>query len=388
MENLPMETVPMDNNVQDTKEDTKVEDKVQDKVQNKVENDDLTEITCLCIGDPHFQNSNMKDAKKVISKIVKYAKKTQPDFIVCLGDILHTNEKINLTPFKAATYFLHQLSEITTTYLIIGNHDYKNKSQFLTDNHGFNALKKWKNMYVIDKVFTHSFGNFKFSFCPYVQTGRLLEALNSSGEMWELSDALFCHQEMRGAPMGSIVSTEGDEWDKAYPLIISGHIHDWCKLGNVFYTGSIMQHGIKDQRKKYLWSFTFKKDSKDSKAKVSSKKIDLKMGRKVLVKMHMDDVNSFDPSKSIQTAEDELVLEIQGYPEQHKLFKNSKTYKAWIKQDIKILFQPIQDTTKDISEKKMMLKGKNFSEILKDLVSECDQCVISLHDEIVKSIKV
>ena len=36
--------------------------------------------------------------------------------------------------------------------LLVGNHDYINNQQFLTNNHWMNAMKDWNNVTIIDKV--------------------------------------------------------------------------------------------------------------------------------------------------------------------------------------------------------------------------------------------
>jgi len=77
----------------------------------------------LAIGDPHFMVSNLDSVKIYINKMVKLAKDQDPDFIVVLGDLLHTHEKIHSTVLRYATRFLRELSEISPVYLIIGNHD-------------------------------------------------------------------------------------------------------------------------------------------------------------------------------------------------------------------------------------------------------------------------
>ena len=42
------------------------------------------------------------------------------------------------------------MSEITMTYILVGNHDMINNQQFLTDNHWMNGLKQWDNIVIVD----------------------------------------------------------------------------------------------------------------------------------------------------------------------------------------------------------------------------------------------
>jgi len=241
--------------------------------KNKI-NKQMEKVKFLCIGDPHFKKSNLREAEIMSEKIIEHAKTIKPDFIVCLGDILDTHDLINVSPLKAVTKFLDDLSQIAITYLLIGNHDYINHSQFLTDNHGFNSFKKWENMHIVDHVIVHDYYGMKFTFCPYTPPGLFLDALIESGEFWETSECIFAHQEFYGCNFGKTKSIIGDKWDENNPLVISGHIHDHEILGtNVFYTGSIMQHGFTETGKKHLWLFTF--ESNDEESKYSYEKLSL-----------------------------------------------------------------------------------------------------------------
>ena len=337
----------------------------------------MSNVTCLCIGDPHFQDSNMVDVATLTKNIIIYATKVKPDFIVCLGDILHTHEKIYVTPFKAATNFLYNLSRIAPTYLIIGNHDYKNNSQFLTNNHAFNALKKWDNMYIVDNVLVHEYGNQKFAFCPYVPPGRFLEALNGSNQVWELTDCIFAHQEFYGCKMGAIKSEIGDKWDEGYPLVISGHIHDHHIVdNNVFYTGSIMQHSFNENSKKYLWFFTFEYSSEES--KYTCKKIDLGMKQKKTLYIDIDDLSKFDYEKYKNY---HIKLDIKGFTEQFKTFRQSKAYKELISNGIKISFTPIHKELPQLKTK-IDYKNKTYITIFRDLAKQESQDVQDLCQEV------
>ena len=53
----------------------------------------MPNVTCLCIGDPHFRIDNMEDATIFVGKCVELAKKRKPTFIVCLGDLIHHKER-------------------------------------------------------------------------------------------------------------------------------------------------------------------------------------------------------------------------------------------------------------------------------------------------------
>lgn len=249
--------------------------------------------SALIIGDTHFKSSNKgttySDFIDFINKITEIAKKKKPSFIVLLGDILDSHD-IKIPAHKLASLLISNLSSIAPTYILIGNHDYINNSQFLTDNHIFTPFKKWKNVYVADteplvlnwapplyhkggkgkeSSFETSEENTKtFIFCPYVPPGRFIEALDKvtlMGHNWDLVDCIFAHQEFKGCTLGgSTISTKGDVWDEDYPIVISGHIHEEATIGeNIFYVGSSTQVNFAESPDKKVWFVTWNEDDFD-----------------------------------------------------------------------------------------------------------------------------
>ena len=90
-------------------------------------------ITVLTIGDPHFKVGNVPESKEMTKKLISLAKNIKPTFIVCLGDILHRHETIHVSPLMRAEEMVRLLSEIAPIFVVIGNHDRPNNSNFLTD---------------------------------------------------------------------------------------------------------------------------------------------------------------------------------------------------------------------------------------------------------------
>lgn len=339
-------------------------------------------VSCLCIGDPHFKKSNVKESLEMTEKIIKHAKSIKPDFIVVMGDVLHEHDTLFSVPLRHASDFLWNLSLITTTFVLVGNHDYINNKQHLSDNHGLYALKFWNSdIHIIDKVTTYSVQKgdqeFNFCFCPYVYKGRFLEALNSSGETWELCECIFAHQEFMGCKMGSKISDDGDVWEQDFPLVVSGHIHDHQILDNVFYTGSIMQHGYAEATKKYLWEFTFQYD-KNGELSYKHRSIDLGLKPKKIIYIDIDDVKSFDPTKYGDTL---IKLDIKGTTEKLKTFKTSKKCKELTAAGVKITYTGVHEELAHI-KKELEYRGKTYINILRDLAQKESPEVLELCDTI------
>lgn len=81
------------------------------------------DLKVLLVGDPHFQLENTEEVDLFIDRLTKLAKETQPTWIVILGDILHTHERINSLVMNKAYAFIDTMRKITKTIVLVGNHD-------------------------------------------------------------------------------------------------------------------------------------------------------------------------------------------------------------------------------------------------------------------------
>jgi DNA repair exonuclease SbcCD nuclease subunit len=270
--------------------------------------------TCIVIGDPHFKINNVVETNEMTIAIINKIKEFKPDFIVVAGDILDRHEIIHVSPLTRSILFLKELTLLCPVYLIIGNHDRKNNRDFCSEEHPFTSLKLWgKNMKVVDTTYSEIINNLLFTFVPYVEPGRFLEALNLPGfsaykqnsgnpgnpaikkkiiikkkqvapvalvtaeqpvqpvapvqpmqpaeinqNKWRKSTAIFAHQEFYGCKMGAVKSIVGDKWSIKNPLVISGHIHEYQEpQANIIYVGTPIQHGFGDQNDKTISYFIF-----------------------------------------------------------------------------------------------------------------------------------
>jgi DNA repair exonuclease SbcCD nuclease subunit len=351
-------------------------------------------MKCLVIGDPHFKVSNTDDVDVFISKISSLIKERDPNFIVVLGDVLDTHERIHITPFNKVVKFLDEIAYVCKkkVFVLIGNHDLINNQQFLTENHGFNAFKKWKNVTIVDTVIEYKpDDNLTFVFCPYVPPGRFQEALNSDPSiMWESADCIFAHQEFHGCKMGAIVSEVGDKWNEDLPPVISGHIHDSQILKNIHYVGSGMQHAFGETSKKHVWMLDFEVDE-ESEDKFNIEKINLGLKRRTILKMDIDDIENIDKKNPMKKPLSEILennyikLDLKGTNDQFTKFRKSPQYKELSKMGIKIKFSPIID---DINKIKKSLKksgtiNRGFTNILKELLKDENKEVMDIYNEVV-----
>lgn len=202
----------------------------------------------LVIADTHFKHNNEIETNLMCDKIYQVVLEQKPEIIVMLGDQLDTHNIIHMEPLNRALSFMLKLSQLCyMLYVLVGNHDRKSNTDFLSNISPFESCKLWPNTKIITNVNILEYKDFKFVFLPYVPNGRFMEALateNITAENITEYNIIFAHQEFKGCKMGAIVSSHGDEYPADFPLCISGHIHDFQILqGNIMYPGTPIQLG-------------------------------------------------------------------------------------------------------------------------------------------------
>lgn len=321
-------------------------------------------LKCLVIGDPHFKVTEMQASQDMAHAIVEIAKRERPDFIVCLGDTLDRHETIHSSPLRAATEWLATLAEITCVYLLIGNHDRPNNSDFLSDEHPFVALKWWnkKRLIVVDKVLITTIHDLPFFFVPYVPPGRFQEALVThpewhpdayQGQTWA---AGFTHQEFYGIQLApNIFSEKGDQWPLNYPLLINGHIHDrTTPQENIISIGTPRQHNFDESFDKNLSLFTFTPDGN-----YQEKKISLPLPKKIIIRLTVEEFMTWQLPNPLL---DYLKIEIRGTrAELIALRKLDKIKDLRVKHGLKIITRDIEAGIK--KERDLPLPIKEWQEI-------------------------
>lgn len=328
-------------------------------------------MKALVIGDPHFKhNTDVSESEEYVENILKIASKYSPTFIVLLGDILDTHEIVRVQPHNLAEKFIEGLSDIAHTYVLIGNHDYINNSQFLTTNHIFGPFKKWSNLTIVDQTIGVHIEERYFVFVPYVPVGRFQEALDTivkDGETWEFADCIFAHQEFKGCKPrnkdNTFKSKVGDVWNEDYPLIISGHIHKAQNVGNnIKYPGNSQQHSYLENANKSVWIVEWLEDTDDeimTEPKIT--KISTGIKKKKAIDMNASDIKDKLVSDFDEYGSYHLQINLAGTTAEFNNFKSSKLYSSLVSNGV--IFSYDLKTAQNIKTPNAVLSGASRSDV-------------------------
>jgi DNA repair exonuclease SbcCD nuclease subunit len=326
----------------------------------------------LFIGDPHIKQDNSNEVDILIGEIERVFKEELPDFIIVGGDVMHYHERLYTQSLNKSLDFFKKLTSLAYTFVLVGNHDYINNSEFLSENHWMNSLKSWTNIEIVDKVIDKNY----YMLCPYVFPGRFIEALETQTKDWRNKKFIFAHQEFKGCKMGAIVSTTGDEWDEKFPIVISGHIHDNQKIGeNILYPGTPLQHSFGDTDKRVLCLIEYLEYTNN----INIKEIELNVPKKRIIKTTIKNLKDLDAKCNENT---KIKLDVS--TDEFKLFKESKEYKDLIKKGVKIQIQKRKDDIQDIQDiQDLKIKNDDFISILKDLIKDEEDLVKKIFNDII-----
>ncbi len=302
--------------------------------------------TVLVIGDTHFRSKFYNQGLELIKKCTRIAQRKKPDIIVALGDILHTHADTRQAEYELAEKFIRGLSSVSRLYIIMGNHDYINNSQYLTDKHFFNPFKKWPNVTIVDTVIRDQ----DLVFCPYVQNDKFFQALDNVE--WKNAKCIFSHIEIRGA----VMRDQGSKWSKKYPLLVSGHIHKKQWLGkNVYYPGSSSQVNCDEDPEKIIALINIENGH--------VKEIPLKISGIRLIKTS---ISGLDDVK-IQDEIHQVKIKLECTDDQFQTLQSSKKYKK-LKKVVQFDIDRIE-TEQPIDIK---TDTHTFQDILLELISKTD----------------
>lgn len=326
------------------------------------------------VGDLHFSRTNMM-IDRFIERVNEIMNVRKYDACVLLGDIFHTHEKIEENVLNMVIKLFYTITNHCHLYVIVGNHDYKDGQQFLTNRHALAAFAEWPHVTVIDQPKIVKFGkDASVTMCPFVPTGRFREALDKVD--WKKTNMVFCHQEFEGAKMGSVISYEGDKWSTKYPQVVSGHIHEKQNLNNgVYYPGSPYDTSYGFSGKRVMTDIEFVKGE----FKIQS--IESGLPRKVTVRLNLDEAKEYKPD-----TDDFIRMVVLCRKEEYNEFlktdhaKNLKKYAG-----VKIAHKTENDDEiADILRDKHLSKCETYRDTLEKLVQRESDNVKDLYKNILR----
>lgn len=328
----------------------------------------------LFIGDLHIKSDNHDEIDTLLRELLSILADHTFDAIVLSGDVMHYHERLFTQPLNQALHFIETLAAVTMVYVLVGNHDYINNSQFLTRNHWMNALKTWNNVVVVDRPLDDG----DVMFVPYVPPGRLIEAMDTVNKKWNYKEVIFCHQEFRGCKMGAVTSVDGDEWDDEFPLVVSGHIHDHQQVGaKILYPGSPLQHAFGDSTIRRLCHVRVEPKN------TTYHWIDLHVPRKHIIHCDVSKVSSV-LNEVDQKNGDKVKVKLETTPEEFALFKKSAEYKRLTERGVRIQMKvrPAEEMVVDEMDGKE--ESLHFVEVLERLVRNDEPIVQQVFTEMLR----
>ena len=319
----------------------------------------LDKIKILTVGDPHFKTDNPRETEELTKKLVSLVEENDYDALVLLGDLLHTHERAHMDPFNRIYLLLRNLYKLIPVYVIVGNHDRRNNSDFMTDIHFFGPYKEWPktdkgSISIVDQGLVLNIKGLKVILLPYVPAGRFDEALIALLKRESLYDeekslddilndyhVIFAHQDFYGAQYGSAISDNGDKWPLTRPYVISGHIHNYCQLQkNIIYTGTPLQHAFDEKDNKAISAFTWNLPLEKLNPIIPiEERIDLSLRKKVEIKLLWSDVATYVPDENY-----DIKLILIGTSSELKAIKQTAKYLELRKQVLKIGEHTVSDT--------------------------------------------
>lgn len=298
-------------------------------------------LDILVVGDLHCRPRFLKDFEKVKEDILKAVDDHKPNFVILLGDSLHTHAQVHTEALNSVHDLVKKLSKKAIVYMLVGNHDYVSNSEFCTENHPFNSFKSLDNVRVVDKpcIYT-SLEKITMVFCPYVPVGRFSEMIDPIVQNNSV-DLIFAHQEFKGSKFGAVHSENGDVWDHRLPHIISGHIHEYQVLKNIMYVGTPYMTTFGESEDKGIFLFRLNKTDKLS---LDIKKIVLDVPRKLTTVTDLDNLEAIKEGLN-QTDHHRLIVRDTS----SRLFTLKKTeiYQNLIKKDVKVVLEPTDTVVVD-----------------------------------------
>lgn len=324
------------------------------------------------VGDLHFSEKN-KLAESFIERVNDIMSVGKYDSCILLGDVFHTHEKIYESSLNMVIRLFHTITQYCHLYVLVGNHDFKDGNQYLTNRHSLAPFKDWPHITVIDKpTIVKLSKNATVTMCPFVPKGRFVESMGKL--KWRNTDMVFAHQEFKGAKMGSIISCTGDEWTNKYPQVVSGHIHEKQNLKNgVYYPGVPFDQSFGFTGKRIVTEIVF------TKGDFRIRSIETGLPRKRTVYKTIEEAEKYMPE-----TDDYIRLVLSGKKEEYNEFIKTDHAKK-LRKFAGVVITHKADRTDDIDEllkDRKLAKCNTYKETFKKLVDRENEDVQIVYKKI------
>jgi DNA repair exonuclease SbcCD nuclease subunit len=186
----------------------------------------------LIVGDPHVTTADLEDCQNLLDLVIKTAQDSRPDNITFLGDLYNTHSVVDTRCIDFWQTNLKVLAGISPVTVILGNHDQCTPT--IRHPHALLSHQDIPGVTIIDEFFQGD----DFAAMPYYVDP--VEFIKVCKENEVKSNFLFCHQTFNGADQGAGFYAKDSVEPSAIPykFVISGHIHNPMRFGNVWYPGA------------------------------------------------------------------------------------------------------------------------------------------------------
>ncbi len=193
----------------------------------------IEKIKIAILSDIHYHSGYKQ---KTFDKVINQIKNTNPDYITIVGDILDISNTSDLTQLNT---FLKNLASISTTLVVLGNHDEKTGKMhnwtYERNQNLIDMLKNINNLHLLkDETFTENnitfYGidfSYKYyekdyekyeSFCTEIKDKKCLIP-NDTYNITLIHTPINIYRYVKENPNHNINKTD---------LFLSGHMHNGC----------------------------------------------------------------------------------------------------------------------------------------------------------------
>ena len=307
----------------------------------------------LVVGDPHLSHKRIKRSEAMLKSIAEeWHKRLHIREMVILGDVFDEHEWVHAGCLSLWEHFLdydtpdefgsHQVIQL------LGNHELIHHNDYLPKWHALKTFWGRENCTVVDRPRSHK----EMLFMPYVPQGSFAKAMAEAPEHAKAGGIMFCHQEFQGSLKDDKGDARpGDEWK-----VISGHIHETMRIGNVWYPGAPAQTNFGEANDKAIYVIEILDGRKDYRIK---EKISLGVKQYQVIEQAWDAPvpSDLDPEWNYYR------FDITAKRSELSLLRASERYREMLSIG-KVKLTPLPE----VREKKSQFHGVTFRKVLEDLL--------------------